>query len=105
MESAVEVQYVKRIITELIVSSLGLVTKNLRAVSFQLNNEDNIIIYFYLSQIDENESENIRDFLFEFEAYHGGPINIEKRIIELDKSSNHLDYMYSSQTFVLAKAH
>lgn len=105
MESDVEVQYIKRILTELIVSSLGLVTKNLRAVSFQLDNEDSIIIYFYLSQIDENESENIGDFLFEFEAYHGASINIEKRIIELDKSLNQLDYISSSQTFILAKAH
>ncbi len=57
---------------ELIMAMLGLVTENLRAVSFSLASNNKISIRFIVYILNDKENEILKEILCEFDALQGG---------------------------------
>lgn len=100
MELSVKDDYLKGLLFDLTMSMLGSVTHNLQAVSLIINKKDDLVIYFFVSILNEYERELIYDIIGEFEALQGKFIELDIGIIV---TKNFKGYLTSEHILVFAK--
>ncbi|MEV6844711.1 hypothetical protein [Actinoplanes sp. NPDC051411] len=64
---------------DLVQAALGLVSQEMRAISFQLN-ADRVDLYIAVRERGQHVDEDVEDLVFELEALQDGPVDIEPHI-------------------------
>lgn len=89
----------KEIIMDFMTAALGLINKNIIAISFNKNKKQ-FQFNFYLLEQDEETKESISDILFEFEALQNDFIKLEKCEVVLNK--NHRYTLKKNEILIFA---
>lgn len=82
-----EDKYLRRLIYEILICSLGNVSENLFFISFSCSNKDSIFLRFHLKENCDLDKELISDIACEFEIYHGDFIKVNYEIAILSESN------------------